>query len=203
MRGRTRWLGLSVALLAALAVAAVAYGEHEGRAGAVKDGGTLRVNISLTSITSLDPAIDYELYGGQVLIATCMRLLSYPDKSGPAGAVLIPEAATSLPKVSNGGRTFTYTVRKGLRFNTGAAVTAQSFERAFDRVLSPKMASPGSHFAQDIVGANAVLHGRGTNPSGIRSAATGSASRSSSPRPTSSHERRFSSSVPSRRTCRS
>jgi ABC-type transport system substrate-binding protein len=164
MGRRVRWLLVPVVLLATCGLAYAA----AGPSGRVKDGGTLRINMSLTGIQSLDPAIDYEFFGGQVLTATCVRLLSYPDKSGPAGAVLIPEAATSLPNVSNGGRTFTFTVRQGLRFNTGEPVTAQGFAHAFARVLSPKLASPGAHFAEDIVGAKAVLAGKATSPSGIK-----------------------------------
>lgn len=128
----------------------------------------MRVNLSLTGVQSLDPAIDYEPYGGQVLFATCAKLLSYPDKTGVAGSVLQPEVAAALPRVTNGGRTYTFKIRSGFRFNTGEAVTAASFARAIQRVLSRTMVSPGARFVSDIVGANAELAGRATRPSGVK-----------------------------------
>jgi len=54
---------------------------------------------------------------------TCARLLSYPDKSGAAGASLIPEVARSMPRVSGNGLTYTFKVRPGFRFSDGRPVT--------------------------------------------------------------------------------
>ena len=99
---------------------------------------------------------------------TCARLLSYPDKSGAAGARLVPEVAQGMPRVSDKGLTYTFTVRPGFRFSDGSAVTARSFKRAIERALSPKMQSPGASFSGDIVGAAAVIAGKATTPSGVR-----------------------------------
>ena len=42
-------------------------------------------------------------------------------------------AAAGMPRVSNGGKTYTITIKKGFLFSNGAAVNAASFKRAFDR----------------------------------------------------------------------
>jgi peptide/nickel transport system substrate-binding protein len=49
----------------------------------------------------------------------------------------VPEAATSYPEVSPNGKTYTFEVRSGFRFSTGAKVTADSFAAAIERMLSP------------------------------------------------------------------
>ena len=47
--------------------------------------------------------------------ATCARLLNYRDAEGDAGRQLVPEVAEDLPKVSDGGRTYTFTDPRGVR----------------------------------------------------------------------------------------
>jgi peptide/nickel transport system substrate-binding protein len=136
--------------------------------GQANKGGTLRVNISKSDVTTLDPQIDYESLGISVLWATCVKLVYYPDRAAPLGSQLRPEVATGLPRVSGDGRTYAFTIRSGYRFNTGEAVTARSFGRAFERIFAPKMSSPGVNFVGDVVGAAAALKGKVALPSGIR-----------------------------------
>ena len=65
--------------------------------------------------------------------ATCAKLLNYPDKAGIAGATLQPEVAESMPTVSNGDKTYTFTVRDGFKFSppSGALVTAMTIVTVF------------------------------------------------------------------------
>jgi len=127
----------------------------------------LRLNVNSTDINYLDPALNYDLYGWRVESTTCAFLLSYPDKAGRASARLAPDVATGFPKVSGNGKTYTYTLRSGFRFSDGSPVTAASFARAIERALSPKMQSPGATFLGDIVGADKVLAGKTTRPTGV------------------------------------
>src|SRR6186997_1305198 len=92
-----------------LATAAIAGGGH--RRSAIKEGGTLRINVSNSDVQSIDPAIDYEFIGWPLENATCVKLVNYPDKPGLAGTVLTPEAARSLPRVSADGKTYAFTIR--------------------------------------------------------------------------------------------
>ena len=72
--------------------------------------------------------------------ATCARLLNYADAEGEAGMRLVPEVAEAMPEVSDGGRTYTFRIRKGFGFSppSNEEVTAESFRHAIERVLSPK-----------------------------------------------------------------
>ena len=128
----------------------------------------LRLNVNSTDIRFLDPALNYDFYGWRLEAATCAMLLGYPDKRGAASARLYAEVARGFPKVTNGGRMYTFTIRPGFRFSDGTAVTAASYARAFERALSPKMQSPAASFLGDVVGASAVLAGKATTPSGVR-----------------------------------
>ncbi|NUR75254.1 MAG: hypothetical protein HOQ28_03080 [Thermoleophilia bacterium] len=163
MRARTLVLLAVATLGTAASFAAAASGS-----GHAVQGGTLRVNISKSDVTTLDPQIDYEFLGGAILWSTCVKLVYYPDRPAPLGSQLRPEAAAGLPRVSRDGRTYTFTIRSGYRFNTGEAVTAASFGRAFERIYAPKMGSPGVNFVSDVAGAPAALKGRVKLPSGIR-----------------------------------
>ena len=104
----------------------------------------------------LDPAVDIDL---QRNYATCALLLNYPDLPAPRGSRLVPEAAAALPEVSDGGRKYTFTIRRDFRFSppSNAPVTAQAFERAIERSLDPKLGS----FASSIMGDLRDVRSRG------------------------------------------
>ena len=142
-------LSLSVAMMvigACLLVAssfagAASAGAKKSDSSDVKRGGTLRLNASNTDFEFTDPALAYDSLGWQMLFATNMTLLNYPDKPGAEGSRLVPEAAAGFPRVSRDGKTYTFTIRNGIRFSDGSALTAAAFKRAFERAAHPKQAS--------------------------------------------------------------
>ncbi len=157
-------LALGVSLLISAAFAPV--GRSADAHQSAGDGGTLKINMSNTDVTSLDSALDFEAYGGQLILATCTRLLRYPDLPAKAGARLVPDAA-GFPAVSKDGKTYRFTVKPGFRFSTGAPVTARSFARAFFRAAHKRMNSPGINFIHDIVGVDAFHAGKAKAISGV------------------------------------
>jgi peptide/nickel transport system substrate-binding protein len=118
---------------------------------------------------NLDPALTIDSLARAIAYATCMRLVDYPDRDGPAGARLVPEAAAAMPRVSRDGRTYSFRVRPGLRFSDGSPLTAASFSYAFERLFEPAMQSVAarSHGADDIVGARAKAEGRARRIAGL------------------------------------
>ena len=72
-----------------------------------------------------------------------------------------------MPTVSRDGKTYSFVVRRGLRFSDGSSVTPRSFVRALERALAPRMHSPAAGFVADIVGANTVSAGKRSTPSGV------------------------------------
>ena len=82
---------------------------------------------------------------------TYIPLLTYAHADGEAGSKVIPGLARALPKISDGGRTYTLFLRKGLKYSDGTPVKASDFTHSIERVF--KLNSPGSPFYTDIVGA--------------------------------------------------
>lgn len=132
-------------------------------------GGTLNYDLD-TDIDFSDPALAYYVPSWEIEYATCLKLLNYPDANGAKGSQLVPEAAAGFPKVSNGGKTYDFTVKSpgGTKFSDGTPVTPQSFSAELMRVLDPKMQSGGAGFYADIVGAQAYLDGKATSVPGIK-----------------------------------
>ena len=63
-------------------------------------------------------------------------LMTFDVKSGKA----IPAAAKDQPKVSADGKTYTYTVRDGLKYSDGKPVTANDFKYGWQRLCDPATA---------------------------------------------------------------
>ena len=132
----------------------------------IREGGTLRVNVSNDSIPSLDPAVDYHSAWWEVAYATCANLVSYPDLggvgAGPGGAACCCRLSICPPTTV--ARTCSR-FAKGFRFSSGEVVTAASFAAAINRDLVPAMRSPGPAFLGDVVGGYQARSGAATTAS--------------------------------------
>ena len=102
-------------------------------------GGTLTVITHVPpdegSEPPTDPAIAYYTWAWQMLSMTNDGLVGYRRVSGLAGDELVPDLATALPKPSDGGRTYTFHLRPGLTYSTGAPVRPEDFRLAIERVF--------------------------------------------------------------------
>src|SRR5436190_10488542 len=172
---RRLWLSIAALavgtslLVAASMAGAASSGTQKSTSGVAKQGGTLRVNLSNTDFDYFDPALSYTQWTWQFTYLTDVKLLNFPDKAPPEGAKLVPEAAAGMPAVSNGGKTYTFTIKSGFKFYPGnQAVTAQSFADAINRNLNPAMNSPSVPFIKDVVGAQAVVDGKAKTASGVK-----------------------------------
>jgi ABC-type oligopeptide transport system substrate-binding subunit len=159
-------VGLGMLLAASFASAA---SSPQGAAKKAATGGTLRID-SRSDFDYIDPSLAYFSHSWQMLETVCENLYRYPDSEGNAGVRPIPGTAQGFPKFSNGGKQVDITVRKNYaRFQNGEWVTAKSYANAMQRNLDPTMQSPaGSNYQNEIVGANAVLDGKGKSASGIQ-----------------------------------
>jgi peptide/nickel transport system substrate-binding protein len=145
---------LAALVLAASATLAACGGDDDDDGGTAAQGG--EVTISQTSQPDyLDPALSYTVNGIEPLWLVYTPLLTYPHVEGAAGAELIPGLAEDLPEISADGKTYTLTLRDGLKFSDGTDVKASDFEHTIKRVLN--LESGGSPFFQIIVGADEYL----------------------------------------------
>lgn len=138
-------------LLAAVPILALAAGIAS--AAPAKQGGIFSVGTTGAS-TQVDPQVAYVTTAWWLEYATAAKLFNYPDKAGLAGGLLRPEVASGYT-VSRDGKTYVFTIRKGFRFSDGTPVTARSFAYAFQRVLSPELASPAAQFIFNVQSAKA------------------------------------------------
>ena len=116
--------------------------------GSGKSGGT--INIGTVGPDSYDPALFQTVQASQALSPVYTPLTKYAPKEGKAGGEIVPGLA-DLPKVTNGGKTYTYQLKKGINFSDGTPVKASDYEHAIKRVVGQK--GPYSSFFTGIVGA--------------------------------------------------
>src|SRR5213075_303655 len=109
----TRKVWLGVAMLATGFTLLVAAGFAAGATSSpktthAKTGLAMNLNFSSSDFDYLDPALAYLNISLQFRYLTDCRLLYYPDRPAPEGAVLKPDWA-NLPTISKGGTVYTFT----------------------------------------------------------------------------------------------
>ena len=94
--------------------------------GAGHRGGTLRIAIEdRIDALDADPATSYDVDAWMLLSITNDGLTAFRRTGGRAGTQVVPNLAQSLPTPSDGGRTYTFVLRRGVRYSTGREVRAE------------------------------------------------------------------------------
>jgi peptide/nickel transport system substrate-binding protein len=122
----------------------------DGGSGGAREGGSVTIAHSFQP-DSLDPAVAYGVTTWEALWLVYTPPLTYERAEGEEGAQLIPGVARELPEVSDDGKTYTLTLREGLKYSDGTAAKASDFEHTIKRVLN--LESGGSSFYLGIDGA--------------------------------------------------
>ena len=141
-----------VALVAALALAACGKANTKtandtkadtaNEAAASGDTKELAIQVGPTPET-IDPALNSSNDGGNMLQHLAEGLLKV-DKNGNT----VPGLAESY-EVSDDGLTYTFKLRKGLKWSDGSDLTAKDFVYSWKRVADPNTAAP---YGQDVLG---------------------------------------------------
>lgn len=118
-------------------------------------GGTLRL-AAKSAAGSFDPKVNYTLQYWQIYQATYDGLLAFTKVGGDASFTVVPDLAEALPTVSKDGKTYTFTLRKGVKFSTGKEVTVDDVYASFVRIFQVSSPTAGT-FYNGIVGADACL----------------------------------------------
>ena len=95
---------------------------------------TLRINLA-SEPDYLDPALNSSVDGACLAANTFSGLYTYNDKG-----VTVPACAEGYT-VSDDGLTYTVTLKKGLKWSDGSALTAADFEYSWKRAVSPDTAA--------------------------------------------------------------
>ncbi|MEO3890234.1 ABC transporter substrate-binding protein [Nonomuraea sp. B5E05] len=110
-----------------------------------KKGGTLNVAFA-SSLDSTDPGNMYLPDSLNLVRLYGRSLTMFKPAPGGGGAQIVPDLAESLGVPSDGGRTWTYTLRQGVKYQDGTPITAQDVKYAVLRSMDPGFASGSSLF---------------------------------------------------------
>src|SRR5207244_2907018 len=130
-RGRLLTLTAGGALAAGPAVRAMR------AAASPKRGGTLVFAVE-TAPFGFDPPKWWSILEWCGIYAIFDRLLAISDD----GKRIVPELS-ALPTISADGRTYTFRLRRGVKFHHGRELTADDAKFTLERIVDPKTASQG------------------------------------------------------------
>ena len=155
MRTKTLWLWLAL-LVSSMALVAGGCGgdddEASGTGATTEEGGTeaaeqvITVNWG-TEPPSLDPGLASDVTSANILLNIMDPLVKLDDDLNP-----IPNAAESF-ETSEDGKTVTFVLRDDLKWTNGDPVTAEDFEYAWKRTVSPELGADYAYQFYGIVGA--------------------------------------------------
>ena len=112
--------------------------------------------IAKTAGGTLDPQVNYTLQYWNLYMATYDGLLAFTKAGGDAAFNVVPDIAEKMPTLTNGGKTWTFKIRKGIKFSNGKEVTTDDVVASLRRIFKVKSPTSGGFYA-GIVGADACL----------------------------------------------
>ena len=124
-------------------------------------GGVL--NLYGADPTTLDPATSAEANSIEYILQIYSGLVTLDKDMAPVADI------ARTREVSPDGKTYTFHLRDGARFQSGRLVTAQDFKYSWERACSPATgSSTASTYLGDIVGANEMLAGKAPELTGVK-----------------------------------
>ncbi|WP_406502104.1 ABC transporter substrate-binding protein [Streptomyces sp. NBC_00500] len=105
-----------------------------------KKGGTVTYELSDVP-DSFDPGNTYYAYMYNLSRLYARPLMTFQPGAGEKGNTLVPDLAASKGVPSDGGKTWTYKLRSGLKYQDGSAITSKDVKYAVER----------SNFARDVL----------------------------------------------------
>lgn len=118
-------------------------------------GGTMRL-LAVAAEGTGDPQINYSLKNWQVFQYTYDGLVAFKKANLDDGFSVVPDLAAALPAPQDGGKTYVFTLRKGIKFSNGAEVTVTDVVASFQRIFKILGPTAGT-FYDNIVGADTCL----------------------------------------------
>ena len=131
-----------------------------------KTGGTITID-SGTPPQSADQGLDFTTQGNELYSVINVPLLTFQrGVNGTAGAKIVPGLATSLPTVSNGGKTYTFHLRPGLHYSNGTPIKVSDVITALERDI--KIPSQAASFVSaNIAGGEDYAKGKAKTITGV------------------------------------
>jgi peptide/nickel transport system substrate-binding protein len=156
------------ALTAALVSAAAA-----GPSASSQRGGTYRVGweSSFGWTNNFDPTGEYLANGFVIYSNLLLRsLVTFNHVEGAKGNIVVPDLATSVPRPTNGGKTYTFRLKSGVRWGPplNRPITSQDVKYAVERLAKPKNGAQYGFYFNVIQGLQAYGKGEAKSISGVK-----------------------------------
>lgn len=123
---------------------------YTGKSG--NKSGTIYYITYASKLNHLDPQ---RVYTGQdiaFLNSYLFRtLVSYNPVAGPKGAELVPDLATDIGKASDGGKTWTWTLKDGIKWSDGTALTCEDVKYGISRIFATDVIVDGPTYALSLL----------------------------------------------------
>ena len=114
---------------------------------------TLRIDVGSEAPT-LDPTISEDSSSTRIMYDLFAGLLDFDQHNNP-----IPGMASSWD-VSTDGKTYTFHLRKNLKFSDGSPITAHDFVYSWRRLVNPKTASNYNILMTNVINGNNIIKGK-------------------------------------------
>lgn len=115
-----------------------------------KTGGTLNF-MATSDVDSFDGTRSYYANSWDLERLFDRGLMAYDSKPGAAGAKVVPDLATAAGQVSSDGKTVTYTLRDGIKFQDGTPITSKDIKYGIERSFSSDVLTGGPTYAVDLL----------------------------------------------------
>jgi|SwirhisoilCB1_FD_contig_101_510831_length_2108_multi_4_in_0_out_0_2 peptide/nickel transport system substrate-binding protein len=132
-----------------------------------KKGGTINF-VAASDFDSLDPARTYYAYSWDYQRIYQRTLMMFKPEPGTEG--ITGDLADGPGKVSDGGKTITYTLRDGITFQDGTAITSADIKYALERSFAQDVINggPGATYLSPILEGGTTYKGPYKDKSGLK-----------------------------------
>ncbi|MEU9620187.1 ABC transporter substrate-binding protein [Streptomyces sp. NPDC088251] len=122
-----------------------------GAAGKPRKGGTLTV-LNSKPQEDFDPARLYTSGGGNVPSLVFRTLTTRNRENGAAGAKVVPDLATDLGTPSKNATVWTYTLKDGLKYEDGTAITSADIKYGIERSFAAELSGGAPYLRDWLIG---------------------------------------------------
>ncbi|MER6650272.1 ABC transporter substrate-binding protein [Streptomyces sp. NPDC000971] len=126
-------------------------GAGSGASGKPQKGGTLTV-LNSNPQEDFDPARLYTSGGGNVPSLVFRTLTTRNRENGEAGAQVVPDLATDLGTPSKNATVWTYTLKDGLKYEDGTAITSGDIKYGIERSFAAELSGGAPYLRDWLIG---------------------------------------------------
>ncbi|MFP1661185.1 ABC transporter substrate-binding protein [Streptomyces cavourensis] len=122
-----------------------------GAEGKPQKGGTLTV-LNRSPQQDFDPARLYTSGGGNVPSLVFRTLTTRNREDGAEGAKVVPDLATDLGRPNEDATVWTYTLKEGLKYEDGTAITSADIKYGIERSFAPELSGGAPYLRDWLIG---------------------------------------------------